>query len=111
VQFLDTLAPGAPAKHKRMEKEEEERMAALSEEQYAEEFGVTREGIPVEGTHIDDVRNPKPHTARFSLRSSRREPAALAVGAGVGGLTNLYLSFFELGNAWCVTHAVRGWAG
>ena len=81
VQFLDTLAPGAPAKHKRMEKEEEERVAAPADEQYAEEFGVTREGIPVEGTNIDDVRNPQPHTAHFSLRSRRREPGG-AGGAG-----------------------------
>jgi hypothetical protein len=67
VQFLDKLAPGAPAKHKRAEEKEQERIAALSDEQYAEEFGVTREGTPAEGRHTDDVRNPTLHTVCFSL--------------------------------------------
>lgn len=48
VQFLETIAPGAPAKYKQLREAEEARVAALSDEDYVSQFGVTRDGERVD---------------------------------------------------------------
>eukprot|EP01047_Picozoa_sp_COSAG01_P049420 COSAG01_NODE_4899_length_4643_cov_66.442782_9_plen_97_part_00 len=51
MQFLDTLAPDAPAKNKKLQEEEAERVSKLSDEDYEAEFGVNREGVEVGDGH------------------------------------------------------------